>query len=156
MARPGAWGRKDFFLYLPFQNIHAPYDASWEHVQRFAGRGLSLPQMTMFAYIYELDLAVGRVLAALAAAGLTNDSIVIAASDNGAPNAPGVEARNFPLRGFKAGTWEGGTRVPAVVYAPGRLPAGSTVDALVDGGHCAVRELGGSFSHHGGHFLRFT
>ena len=43
MARPGAWGRKDFFLYLPFQNIHAPYDASWEHVQRFAGRGRAAP-----------------------------------------------------------------------------------------------------------------
>ena len=49
-------------------------------------------------------------------------------SDNGAPQAKNVEGRNFPLFGFKASTWEGGTRVPAFVSAPGRIPAGSVVD----------------------------
>ena len=118
------------FLYLPFQNIHAPYDALWENVQLFNGLGLTLQQQTMFAYIKELDDAVGRVVAAIKNAGLEDDAVIIAVSDNGAPNADGVLDRNWPLRGFKSQVFEGGTRVPALIYAPGRLPAGVTVDSM--------------------------
>jgi len=125
-----AAGGGRFFLYLPFQNIHAPYDARWENVAPFVAAGLALEQATMFAYIFELDAAVGRVLAALRAA-VGDDAVVVLVSDNGAPDAPNVRDRNFPLRGFKAQTWEGGTRVPAAVFAPGRLPAGATAHALV-------------------------
>jgi arylsulfatase A-like enzyme len=120
-----------FFLYLPFQNIHAPYDATWESVQRFASLDVSIEQKTMFAYIYELDVAVGRVVAALNAADILQDSLIAFVSDNGAPQAEGVSDRNFPLRGFKSETYEGGTRVPAFFFAPGRLPSGRVVDALV-------------------------
>ena len=122
-----------FFLYLPFQNIHAPYDAAWASVQRFAGlAGASPQQQQMFGYIWELDEAVGRVVAALRNAGIApEDSVLFFQSDNGAPAAPGVEGRNWPLSGFKASTAEGGARVPAFVHAPGRLPAGATCDALV-------------------------
>lgn len=119
-----------FFLYLPFQNIHAPYDARWESVEPFVAAGMNVEQATMFGYIYELDLAVGRVLAALRAA-VGDDVVVVLVSDNGAPPAPNVEGRNYPLRGFKAETWEGGTRVPGAVYAPGRLPAGAVCDSMV-------------------------
>ena len=120
-----------FFLYLPFQNIHAPYDAMQESVQRFASLSASIQQKTMFAYLYELDVAVGRVVAALNASGILSDSLIAFVSDNGAPQAPGVDDRNYPLRGFKSETFEGGTRVPAFYYAPGRLPAGRVVDSLV-------------------------
>jgi arylsulfatase B len=127
----GAAAGAPFFLYLPFQNIHAPYDALPASVARFAALPVSAAQKQMFGYIYELDAAVGRVTAALTAAGILEDSAIVLVSDNGAPAAAGVEFRNFPLRGFKSETWEGGTRVPGVVFAPGRLPAGATSDALV-------------------------
>lgn len=120
-----------FFLYLPFQNIHAPYDASWASVQRFAdNQALTPAERVMFAYLFELDEAVGRVVAALTAAGVFEDSVIVLVSDNGAPPADGVRARNFPLFGFKASTWEGGTRVPAIVHAPGRLAPGRRLDFL--------------------------
>ena len=127
----GAASGKPFFMYLPFQNIHAPYDALPESVARFAHLPISPQQMQMFGYIYELDVAVGRVMAALSAAGILEDSVVVLVSDNGAPGAQGVEYRNYPLRGFKADTWEGGTRVPGVVFAPGRLPGGTVSNAMV-------------------------
>ena len=121
-----------FFIYLPFQNIHAPYDAAWENVQLFANLGYSIEQMTMFAYIKEMDDAIGRIIAALKNAGIeANDTVIIAASDNGAPNAPNVMDRNWPLSGFKSGTHEGGTRVPAIIYAPAYFPPNLTVDAMV-------------------------
>jgi arylsulfatase A-like enzyme len=120
-----------YFLYLPFQNIHAPYDAAADSVARFAGLPIPAAQKVMFAYIYELDVAVGRVVAALEAAGTMNDTVLVFVSDNGAPAAPNVDDRNAPLRGYKAQVWEGGTRVPAFVHAPGRLPAGTRTGALV-------------------------
>ena len=84
-----------FFLYLPFQyvmpgtrigqgdsdimsatlrlplrrNIHAPYDCSAASFARFASLNVSDEQRTIFGYILELDYAVGRVVAALEAAG---------------------------------------------------------------------------------------
>ena len=122
-----------FFLYLPFQNIHDPYDAQWDSVQRAAAAapGISPQQAQMFGYIYELDVAVGRVVAALRAADLLADSLIALVSDNGAPAAAGVAGRNWPLAGFKSSVYEGGTRVPGLVYAPGRVPAGGVLDALV-------------------------
>ncbi len=86
-----------FFLYLPFQNIHAPYDATQESVDRFASLSASIQQKTMFAYLYELDVAVGRVVAALQAANILSDSLIAFVSDNGAPQAPGVDGRNYPF-----------------------------------------------------------
>jgi arylsulfatase A-like enzyme len=121
-----------FYLYLPFQNIHDPYDCNETSFKRFAGLNVSDEQRTMFGYIYDLDLAVGRVVAALARAGLRpEDTVIIFTSDNGAPPADGVNDRNYPLRGFKADTYEGGTNVPAFVHAPGLLPAGQRRRGLV-------------------------
>ena len=133
IARYTAASAAPFFLYLPFQNIHAPYDAAWDSVQRAAAAapGLSPQQQQMFGYIYELDAAIGRVVAALDKAAVLQDSLIIFVSDNGAPAAPGVEARNYPLRGFKSDTYEGGTRVPGLVYAPGRVPAGGALHSMI-------------------------
>ena len=133
IARQPADG-SPFFLYLPFQNIHAPYDAAPASVARFAKlKNVSEAQRVIFGYLWELDVAVGRVRAALAARGLLDDAVIIFASDNGAPAAPGVDGRNFPLKGFKAEVWEGGTRVPAFVHAPARLlgsPGGRSLRAV--------------------------
>lgn len=120
----GSGAGAPFFLYLPFQNIHAPYDCSPSSYALFANVSVPDAQKVMYGYIYELDLAVGRVVAALEKAGLNESTVIVFASDNGAPQATDVEGRNYPLRGFKAQSWDGGTRVPAFVHAPGRLPPG--------------------------------
>ena len=43
-----------------------------------------------------------------------------------------IARRNTPLRGMKATTWEGGTRVPAILKWPGRLKAGSKSTQVAD------------------------
>jgi arylsulfatase A-like enzyme len=129
-AAAAAAAAAPFFLYLPFQNIHAPYDCTYASFARFLPLDMPDAQRVIFGYLYELDAAVARVVAALAAAGLADDTIIVFVSDNGAPPAPNVTGRNYPLSGFKSQTYEGGTRVPAFVHAPGRLQP-RTVDALV-------------------------
>ena len=66
-----------FFLYAPFQNIHAPYDCKESSAERFAGLGLSKEQVVMFGYLFELDVAIGRIVAALDAAGIAPEDRVI-------------------------------------------------------------------------------
>jgi len=69
------------------------------------------------------DYNIGRVLEALEQEGMTQNTLVMFFSDNGGPTNLG--ARNTPLRGAKATTWEGGTRVPAILKWPGKLKAGT-------------------------------
>ena len=68
-----------------------------------------------------LDEAVGNVTAALAAAGMADNALVIFAADNGGPVACGASmcgdatgSSNYPLRGGKHSLWEGGVRLTAV------------------------------------------
>jgi arylsulfatase A len=85
----------------------------------------------------QTDATVGRVLAALDAKGLADNTIVIFSADNG-PEAYAYErVRAFghrsmgPLRGVKRDLWEGGHRVPLLVRWPGRVPAGRVESGLI-------------------------
>jgi len=79
---------------------------------------------------------VGRVLAALDEAELSDETLVVFSSDNGSHWRPiDVEsyahAANGPWRGMKADIHEGGHRVPMIVRWPARVKAGTTSDALI-------------------------
>jgi len=101
--------------------------------------------------IEELDWNVGRIFDTLEEENLEQSTYVFYMSDNGPwylghseghkkRIGPDVEAHGgsaFPLRGAKTSTWEGGLRVPSIMWAPGRIPDGtecheiaSTMDML--------------------------
>jgi arylsulfatase A-like enzyme len=112
------------FVYLAFQNVHAPYTCEARYRALYAGTAdLTEDEKTMFGYISELDSVVGDVIGAMKSSGRYQSGLVIFSSDNGAPPAKGVRYRNAPFRGFKAHIWEGGVRVAAFVHAPALLPA---------------------------------
>ncbi len=90
-----------------------------------------------------VDWMVGQVEEALARHGLTENTLVMVTSDNGA--RPGdVNGETYghkscgDLRGFKADVWDGGHREPFVARWPGHIAPGSESDALVSLGDLAA------------------
>ena len=76
--------------------------------------------------IQAMDLQIGRVLQALDANGLTQNTIVIFTSDNGGERF----ADTWPFTGRKMELLEGGLRIPTIVSWPGRIPRGVTSDQV--------------------------
>ena len=119
-------GASPFFLYLPFNAVHAPHEAPQEYLDLYSGQ----TKYKQRAMLKAMDDAIGSVLAALESKGILDDTLVMFLSDNG--DAP--EARTTgqnPYRGQKATYFEGGIRVPAVARWPGKIPAGTESDALL-------------------------
>ena len=86
--------------------------------------------------IEEIDFNVGRLLKQLKENGLDENTYVIFTSDNGPWWIKGKHAGHAePLRGAKTSAWEGGSRVPFIIRAPGKVPAGTSsnlVTATID------------------------
>jgi len=109
-----------FFLYLPFHDVHAPYDPKPELLAKYKARsGVTDPAQA--ATVEAMDANVGRVLAALERSGTAQQTYVIFTSDNG-----GNRQYVAPLRGGKGTLYQGGLRVPAAIRGPGIKPGGSS------------------------------
>jgi arylsulfatase A len=115
--------RKDvpFFLYLAHSAVHFPHYPGEKH------RGHS-PNGLLGDWTEEVDASVGQVLETLRELKLDRKTLVLFVSDNGGPLNQG--ATNHPLRGGKSSTLEGGVRVAAMTWWPGKIPAGSSTDAM--------------------------
>ncbi len=129
IARSAAEG-KPWFLYFAPLAPHRPVVPNKD----FRGRSSAGPYGD---FVAEVDWSVGELLAAVAAAGQTEDTLVIFTSDNG-PETDAyrrmLEYRHAsmgPLRGVKRDLWEGGHRVPFLVRWPGRVPAGTVQDEVL-------------------------
>jgi len=119
---------KRFFLYLPFNAVHAPLEATQRYLDRFP-KIADEKRRTYAAMLSAMDDAIGGVLAAIQRAGVEEDTLVFFFSDNGGP--PVNASSNGPLRGYKGETWEGGIRVPFFVKWPRRIKPGTVYDRPV-------------------------
>jgi arylsulfatase A-like enzyme len=118
-----------FFLYLPFNGVHAPLEAPPKYLSRFPNV-TDAKRKTFCAMLSAVDDAVGKVMAKLRDSGLEKNTLVIFLSDNGGPTKS-TTSSNGPLRGFKMTTNEGGTRVPFMMQWPDQLPAGKVYNQPV-------------------------
>ncbi|PYI80938.1 MAG: sulfatase, partial [Verrucomicrobia bacterium] len=118
---------KPFFLYLPHFAVHLPVQGKPPVVKKYQekiSRNSSLLQTNAgyAAMVESLDDAVGAVRRELDELKLADHTVVIFASDNGG-RVPTTS--NLPLRVGKGSGYEGGTRVPLIIYWPGVTKAGS-------------------------------
>ena len=111
---------KPFFVWLSATRMHV-----WTHLkpesEGVTGIGLYPDGMV------EHDKAVGRMLDLLDELGITNNTIVMYSTDNGAEKFTWPDGGTTPFAGEKGTTWEGGFRVPCVIRFPGVIKPG-TID----------------------------
>ena len=124
-----------FCLYLPHEAPHYPYQGRKDPVERLGGDKIGKKTKgkdVARAYkemVEVMDEGIGRIVETVRRLGLERKTFIFFCSDNGA-NKKGT---NKPLNGFKGSLWEGGHRVPAAAYWPGRIKAGTTSDETVLG-----------------------
>ena len=121
---------RPFFLYLAHWAPHTPLQASKEDYAALSHIELHRERVYA-AMIRSLDRGVGRVMQALKANDLDENTLVMFTSDNGGAGYIGLPDVNDPYRGWKITLFEGGIRVPFLARWPARLPAGETFDAPV-------------------------
>jgi len=121
---------RPFFLYLAHWAPHTPLQATREDYEALSHIELHRERVYA-AMIRALDRGVGRVMEALKANGLDENTLVMFTSDNGAAGYIGLPDVNDPYRGWKITLFEGGLRVPFLARWPAQLPAGATYDAPV-------------------------
>jgi len=117
---------RPFFLYLAHRTPHVPLEPAPEFRGRSAGGAYG-------DVVEELDWSVGEVMKAVRDRGTTERStVVIFTSDNGPWLSQGEEAGSpGPFRAGKNTPYEGGVRVPAIAWWPGRYSAGRVVSEPV-------------------------
>ena len=144
---------RPFLAYLSFYAVHGPLQTTrqrWEKyrakaaaqpapAERFAiDRTLPVRQVQdnpIYAgLVEEMDDAVGRVLRKLDELGLAENTVVVFTSDNGGvTSGDSFSSAELPYRGGKGRQWEGGTRVPFYIKAPGLTRPGATCATPVSG-----------------------
>ena len=125
-----AAAKQPFYLSLHFNAPHWPWEgpgdeAESRRIGSLADRdGGSLK--TYARMVTQMDLQIGRVLKALDAAKIADNTIVVFTSDNGGERF----SDTWPFTGRKTDLLEGGLRIPAVVRWPGHIRAGVTTDQV--------------------------
>ncbi len=148
-------GNKDkpFFAMLSFYAVHAPIQTTQNNWKKYQQKvliggvdslGFKMERRfpirkqqdnPVYAGLIEhMDDAVGYILNTLQEQGLDKNTIVVFTSDNGGvASGDNYSTSNFPLRGGKGYQWEGGLRVPYLVYVPWLKNAPKKVDTPVSG-----------------------
>lgn len=114
---------KPFFLYLPHSMPHVPLFVPEDVLDKD-------PANAYTNTIEHIDAECGRLIKAVKDLNLADSTYIIFTSDNGPWNGTWGNYKNHagssaPLRDGKGTTYEGGQRVPCIMWAPGRIPAGT-------------------------------
>lgn len=150
---------KPFFLMYSLYAVHNPMQAPKALIQKYQAKQkqLGLNDQQRFAkdeewmkpeagwkrrmiqdnpvyaaMIENMDWNIGRLLNKIKALNIDDNTIVVFTSDNGGlSTAEGSNTVNSPFRSGKGWLYEGGIRVPFILYWKGKIMAGSTVDLPV-------------------------
>lgn len=106
-----------FFCYVPFNAPHTPHQVPEYYFQKYKKQGLTDELASIYGMVENVDDNVGRLLKKLDELKLTENTIVIFATDNG----PNGNRYNGDMKGVKGSVDEGGVRVPFFVRWPKKI-----------------------------------
>ena len=113
---------KPFMMYLAFNAVHTPMEATKEDMARFEGHS----RQKLAAMTWAVDRGIGKVVDKLKKEGMYENTLIFFLSDNG--GAHNNQSSNYPLKGFKGNKYEGGIRVPFFITMGGKYKG--TFDGL--------------------------
>ena len=138
---------RPFFVYLPLTDIHFPWMTPEDEPYFEAGEWYPDPgdpahsrlgpydgsdevQAVVHRMVREVDRCTGRIVETLQDLRLAQNTLVFFTSDNGGYIHYRETNRNRisnmgPYRSQKGSLYEGGHRVPAIAWQPGRVPPGT-------------------------------
>jgi arylsulfatase A len=125
-----------FFLHVTYNAPHTPLQAPEDEIAPFMETGqFNKGVSTLYGMIHRMDTGINRILEALRANGLEENTLVVFTSDNGPQFGGQGENRtnrfNCHFNGAKGTTYEGGIRVPLILRWPAQIKAGRTFDRMV-------------------------
>jgi Arylsulfatase A and related enzymes len=109
-----AQSREPFFMSINFMKVHQPNLPHPDYVNK------SLSKSKYADSIVELDARIGRIMDKVRQVG-GNNTLVFYTTDNGAWQDVYPDAGYTPFRGTKGTLREGGNRVPAIAWWPGKV-----------------------------------
>jgi len=124
---------KPFFLFMSYRAPHA-HEYELGNKTLYADRGWPEVERRHAAKVTLLDTQIGRMLKKLEEIGELENTLIFFTSDNGPHGEEGHDYEffnsNSDLRGFKRDTYEGGIRVPAIIYWKGKIKGGQVSDYI--------------------------
>jgi len=118
---------KPFFININFMKVHQPNLPHPDFIHKS-------PSKSKYAdSLVENDTRIGHVLDKIRQLGLDKNTLVFWTSDNGAWQDVYPDAGYTPFRGTKGTVREGGVRVPAIAWWPGKIKPGSRNYDIVGG-----------------------
>jgi len=126
-----------FFIYFPMALTHAPFEPTPDTrhatpADRQFSQHKYKDDRHMKDMVAYMDRIVGRIRVSLAKHGVAENTIILFTGDNGTDKRVTTETNDGPVQGGKGDMTDGGTHVPLVALYPGRMPAGTVSDALID------------------------
>ncbi|MCE3247601.1 MAG: arylsulfatase [Geminicoccaceae bacterium] len=122
-----AGSAEPFFMSVNFMKVHQPNLPATDYIHK------SLSKSKYADSVVELDARIGRIMDKVRALGLDQKTLVFYTTDNGAWQDVYPDAGYTPFRGTKGTVREGGNRVPAIAWMPGKIPAGKKNHDIVGG-----------------------
>ena len=127
-----------FLLHVCFHEPHEPIASPVDMVAQY-GQIPNKDRALYYANVSNMDRAFGKLMAALETRRLADNTLVLFTSDNGPETLnryQGAE-RSYgspgPLRGMKLHIYEGGIRVPSIIYWPGHSRPGTITRQPISG-----------------------
>ena len=128
--------KQPFYLYLAHYATHTPIQKDDRFFREYKEMGLDNGQSKFSSMVAGVDKSLGDLMDYLEKKGIADNTIIIFMADNGGnadvKSKGGVpHTQCAPLREGKGSCYQGGIRVPMMVYIPGKTAAGTRINTPV-------------------------